>query len=126
MEKDIALHERIVELAEMMVAPEEGERPLLEALCTAAETAAAGRLKEGLTPESCGPAYLCAAAMLAAAGMTACRDDGGVEQFTAGEVTIRTGGGGGCEAGAALRRQAAGLMAEYWRDDGFAFVGVKG
>lgn len=109
-----------------MAAPEEEERPLLEALCTAAETASAGRLREGLTPESCGPAYLCATAMIAAAGLTACRDDGGVEQFTAGEVTVRTGGGGGCEAGAALRRQAAGLMAEYWRDDGFAFVGVKG
>ena len=49
-----------------------------------------------------------------------------MEQFTAGDVTIRTGGSDGCGDGASLRRQAALLMADYWKDDGFAFVGVKG
>ena len=118
-------HERSMELAEAIASPEESERPLLDALCTAAETAAAGRLKDGLTPKDCGFTFLCAAAMLAAAGLLPCREDGGTEQFTAGDVSIRTASGG-CGAGAALRRQAARLMAEYWRDDGFAFVGVRG
>lgn len=126
MREDMSAHERIMELAEAMTSPEESERPLLEALCTAAEAAAAERLKEGLTPEDCGVTYLCAAAMLAAAGLMPCRENGGVEQFTAGEVSIRTGGSDGCEEGASLRRQAAFLMADYWRDDGFAFVGVRG
>ena len=119
-------HERIMELAEAIASPEESERPLLDALCTAAETAAAGRLKDGLTPKDCGFKFLCAAAMLAAAGLLPCRENGGVEQFTAGDVTIRTGGSDGCGDGASLRRQAALLMADYWKDDGFAFVGVKG
>lgn len=119
-------HERILELAEAMTGPSEEERPLLEALCTAAETAAAERLKEGLTPADCGCTYLCAAAMLAAAGLLPCRESGGTEQFTAGDVTVRSGGSDGCEAGASLRRHAAILMADYWEDDGFAFVGVKG
>lgn len=126
MDESRSLHQRVLELAEAMAQPEERERHLLEALCTAAEADAAGRLRDGLTPESCGFAYLCAAAMLAVSGLLPCREDGGTEQFTAGDVSIRTAGGSGCGAGAALRRQAAGLMAEYWRDDGFAFVGVRG
>ncbi|MCI9677928.1 MAG: hypothetical protein HFF77_02990 [Oscillospiraceae bacterium] len=125
MDESRSLHQRVLELAEAMAQPEERERPLLEALCTAAEADAAGRLRDDLTPESCGFAYLCAAAMLAVSGLLPCREDGGTEQFTAGDVSIRTASGG-CGAGAALRRQAAGLMAEYWRDDGFAFVGVRG
>ena len=124
MGEHLTAYERILELAEAMTGPAEQERPLLEALCTAAEAEAAGRLREGLTPEDCGCAYLCAAAMLAAAGLLPCRDAGGAEQFTAGDVTIRTGGG--CEAGADLRRQAAALMTGLWRDDGFAFAGVRG
>ena len=52
-------HERIMELAEAIASPEESERPLLDALCTAAETAAAGRLKDGLTPKDCGFTFLC-------------------------------------------------------------------
>lgn len=124
--EELSVHQRVLELAAAMTLPTEQEKPMLEALCTAAEAMAAQRLKEGLTPADCGCTYLCAAAMLAAAGLLPCRESGGVEQFTAGDVTIRTGGGDGCAEGAALRRQAACLMAGYWEDDGFAFVGVKG
>ena len=106
MDESRSLHQRVLELAEAMAQPEERERPLLEALCTAAEADAAGRLRDDLTPESCGFAYLCAAAMLAVSGLLPCREDGGTEQFTAGDVSIRTASGG-CGAGAALRRQAA-------------------
>ena len=63
----------------------------------------------------------------AAAGLLPARSGGGVEQFTAGEVSIRTGGGGDlCQLAAAFRRQAADLMAPFWGDDGFAFLGVRG
>ena len=69
MDESRSLHQRVLELAEAMAQPEERERPLLEALCTAAEADAAGRLRDDLTPESCGFAYLCAAAMLAVSGL---------------------------------------------------------
>lgn len=120
------MHENILKLAAAISQAAAGERELLEALCAAAEEELSGRLREERTPEQCGDAFLCAAAMLAAAGLMACRESGGVEQFTAGEVSLRLGGSGAGEAAALLRRQAAALMAPHWRDDAFAFVGVRG
>lgn len=119
------MHERIVELARAAASPSEAEDALLEALCTAAEAQLTARLRKGVTAADCGDAFPCAAALLAAAGLLPCRGADGVEQFTAGDVSIRTGGSG-CEAGAALRAQAAALMAPYWEDGGFAFMGVRG
>ncbi len=47
--------------------------------------------------------------------------------FTAGSVSVSTGGSGEQEkTGALLRRQARRLLAGWLRDDGFAFQGVKG
>ena len=65
--------------------------------------------------------------MLAAAGLIACRGGGTVEQFSAGDVSLRTGGSGdSCKAAASMRQCAAEVMRPYWVDDGFAFAGVKG
>lgn len=119
--------EQIVHLAEVIVQPSQAERPLLTALCAAAEAELARRLREGLSPEDCGDAFPCAAALLAAAGILPCRSGGDVEQFSVGDVSLRTGGGGQvCEASAAMRRQAAGMMSGYWDDGAFAFLGVQG
>ena len=115
--------EQIVHLAEAIVQPSETERPLLTALCAAAGAEIEGRLRDGISPEDCGDAFPCAAALLAAAS----RSGGDVEQFSVGDVSLRTGGGGQvCEAVAAMRRQAASMMAGYWGDDAFAFLGVRG
>lgn len=119
--------EQILSLATIIAHPSEEERPLLTALCIAAEAELSRRLKDGIRPEDCGDAFPCAAALLAAAGLLPCRSEGDVEQFTAGDVSVRTGGGDRtCEAAAAMRRQAAGMMAPYWGDGEFAFQGVKG
>ena len=119
--------EQILHLAEAIIQPSEAERPLLTALCASAEAELAGRLREGLSPEDCGDAFPCAAALLAAAGVLPCRSGGDVEQFSAGDVSLRTGGGGQvCGTAAAMRRQAADMMAGYWGDDSFAFLGVRG
>lgn len=117
-------HERILQIASSIAQAGEEEYPLLEALCTAAEERLTGRLRTGLRPEQCADVFCCAAAMLAAADMLVCRGGGDVEQFRAGDVSVRVGGAG--EAAAALRRQAACLMAPYWDDDSFAFLGVRG
>lgn len=119
--------EQILHLAAAIVQPSEEEQPLLTALCAAAEAELTRRLREGLSPEDCGDAFPCAAALMAAAGILPCRSGGDVEQFSAGDVSLRTGGGGqACEAAAAMRRQAASMMAGYCGDDAFAFLGVRG
>ena len=121
------MHEAILKLASAIARPSEEEAGLLEALCTAAEAETAGRLREDVRQEDCGSAFLCAAALLAAAGLLPCRESAGVEQFSAGDVSLRLGGSEElCQVSAALRRQAAAVMAPYWQDDGFAFLGVRG
>lgn len=118
---------QILDLAALIVQPSEAEMPLLSALCTAAETELARRLKEGLKPEDCGDSFTCAAALLAASGLLPCRDGGSVEQFSVGDVSVRTGGSSHtCDAAAAMRRQAAVMMSCYCSDNEFAFLGVHG
>lgn len=119
--------EQIVCLAAAIVQPTEEERPLLTALCTAVEAEMRRRMRADVRPEDCGDAFPCAAALLAAAGLLPCRCGGGVEEFSVGDVSVRTGEDGrACTAAAAMRRQAAGMMAPYWCDDEFAFQGVNG
>ena len=79
----------------------------------------AGRGNEELLRPLCqaGPAVPVAAAWLVLAGLEAGTD--GVTSFSAGDLTVHTGGDG---AGA-MRRQAERLMAPYLAD-GFAFRGV--
>lgn len=120
------MFEQIPLLAAAVTLPTEAERPLLAALCTAAVGEVASRLRPGLTAEDCGDAFLCAAAMTAAAGLMSCRSGGEAEQFSAGDVSLRIGSGDGSRAALSMRRHAAELMAPYWADDGFAFAGVKG
>ena len=119
--------EQISLLAAAIALPTEAERPLLEALCSAAVDEVTRRLRPGLTAEDCGDAFLCAAVMTAAAGLMSCRSSGDVEQFSVGDVSLRTGGGSDSgKAASAMRRHAAGMMEPYWADDSFAFTGVKG
>jgi len=115
---------QVMSLAEAIVRPNEAELPLLTAMCTAAVTELTGRLREGLSPEDCGDAFSCAAALLAAAGMLPCRGSGDVEQFSVGDVSLRMGGEG--TGGDTLRRQAERMMAPYCGDSDFAFLGVRG
>lgn len=119
------MQDYIFSLAAAIVQPQEEEKPLLAALCAAAEAKLAGRLRDGLAPADCGNAFPCAAALLAAAGLLPCRSGGAVEQFTAGDVSIRTGGGLAAAA-AAMERQAGALLEGYAADGGFAFLGVRG
>ena len=90
-----------------------GQETALEALCQAAETELARRLRPGVSPE-------------ALAGLTA-GESAGVERFTAGSVTIQEGGGAdAAERSAALRLQAETVLGPYLADRGFAFQGVEG
>ena len=99
-----------------------GPEELLLPLVQAVERQLAGRLREGVAPEDCGPAFPLAAAMLVMdrlSGMT-----GGVTSFTAGELTIRREQGGTGRKG--LSAQAEGLLAPWLGDTGFMFQGAEG
>jgi hypothetical protein len=115
----------IVELAKSVASPSESEEALLETLCTAAEGELLTYLRPGVTAEDCQEAFCCAAALLAVSTLVACRESGGVEQFTVGEVSVRSGGGSSARADA-LRQQALYMLLPYCADDGFAFLGVPG
>lgn len=121
------MFEHVLSLASVIVQPSEEEKPLLAALCAAAVTDLTGRLRPSLTPEDCGDAFPCAAALSAAAAMLPCRGGGDVEQFSAGDVSVRTGGSGGArQAAGEMRRRAEEIIAPYAADGSFAFRGVRG
>ena len=111
--------DHIVSLAAAIAGPSDAERPLLEALCASAEDQLKRRLRPGVAPEDCGDALPCA-------GLLPCRSAGEPEQFTAGDVSVRTDGGRLCRTAAALRRQAAGMMVPFCEAGDFAFRGVRG
>lgn len=84
------MEEQILAFVELMGG--RGNEELLRPLCQAAEREMAGRLREGLSPEACGPAFPVAAAWLVLAGLEAGTD--GVTSFSAGDLTVHTGGDG--------------------------------
>lgn len=97
------------------------ETDLLNAVCQAAVSSLRSRLREDLEPEECLSDFVTAAGLYAAAALAEIGDLNGVEQFTAGDLTVRRGGGH--SAAEHLRQQAAMLMAPYTRS-GFSFLGV--
>jgi len=103
----------------------EDQEELLLPLVQAAQDSLAGRLREGVTPEDCGPAFLLSAAMWAMDRLeSAVGSDREIASFTAGDLTIRRGGHSG-RAGS-LSGQADRLLAPWLRDTGFSFRGVRG
>ncbi|MGM9619319.1 MAG: hypothetical protein ACI3W8_05760 [Oscillospiraceae bacterium] len=111
-------------LAASLCHPAAEQEELLRLLCAAAESELTAKLKEGCTAEDCGEAFTCAAALLAAADFRAGLTAGGEPvSFTAGSVSVSTGG---AESAAMLRRQARRLLSGRIEDDGFAFQGVRG
>jgi len=114
--------EEIYQLAMGLGRPLEGEEELLRLLCRSAEQSLDRRL--GGKREECPEAFLCAAALLAAAGLLDSRAGGDTERFTVGEVSVTAGGGGG--GGLRLRQQAERMIAPYCAQNGFVFRGVRG
>lgn len=95
--------------------------PLIQAVCERF----AGRLREGVTPEDCGPAFPLAAAMTVMdrlSGITGGGSAGEVTSFTAGDLTIRRR----AESRKSLSEQAEELLAPWLKTTGFCFQGVEG
>lgn len=98
---------------------DEKRSALLNALCAAATASLTARLREGLTPDDCKADFIAAASLFALAALNGA--DENVQQFTAGDLTVRK-----CDADAAskcLFNQATLVIAPYLKDR-FCFLGV--
>ncbi|MBR3950079.1 MAG: hypothetical protein IKJ84_05330 [Oscillospiraceae bacterium] len=98
-------------------------RALLGLLCEAAAAALASRLREGLTAADCGRDFVMAASLYALADLWRLDGQEQVEEFKAGDLTVRQGGVAPEGAAECLQKRAEALMKPYLRDP-FAFLGV--
>lgn len=96
---------------------EERQAAMLRLLCSGAVSSLTGRLKNGVSVEDCQEAFVGAASLYALSGLW--ESGGGVQEFRAGDLTVRQVEG----RGAGLRQQADRMLAAFLKD-GFSFVGV--
>jgi hypothetical protein len=94
------------------------EKPELLEYCAAAEAELKSRLHEGVSPEDIGNIWNTACAL---AAISMYRLTPGELRFRAGNLSI-----GERHPVPALRARAEALLAPYLKDDGFAFLGVRG
>ena len=102
---------------------EETQQELLRLLCGAAASSLALRLKEGLRPQDCAQDFVAAASLYAVAALVEAGEGSSVEEFKAGDLTVKTGTADREGAARALFRQAE-LLARPYLADSFSFVGV--
>lgn len=97
------------------------ETALLRVLCRGAERSLTAQLRRGLTAEDCLADFVSAAGLMALAALSETGEGDVVEQFTAGDVTVRKRSASA--AANCLRYQARVMMTPYLRDN-FLFQGV--
>ena len=99
----------------------ETQTELLKLLCGAAVSVLTARLKDGITPENCTEAFVMAASLNALAGLNCAESEMGVQEFRAGDLTVKKGDR---DVGARQLRQQAQVLMEPYLKDRFAFLGV--
>jgi len=102
---------------------EDDQLQSLETLCTISTAALTARLREGLTPDDCKADFIAAASLFALAALNGVKNRGDLEQFTAGDLTVRKATGYDDAASKCLRNQAELMIAPYLKDR-FTFRGV--
>lgn len=102
---------------------EEQQAKLLEVLCSAATSSLTVRLREGITPEDCKADFIAAASLYALASLNDVEETVQVEEFQAGDLTVRQSKSGRDAASNCLQRQADMLILPYLKDR-FSFLGV--
>ena len=117
------MDQEILDMTVILTGAAEDRQMLLTALCTAARQRWQARLREGVTVEDCGQAFVCAAAdFLTGEGGSAA-----ASSFSAGEISVSTSSAADRSACAqALRDTAEELMAPYAQSGSFSFRSVRG
>ena len=119
----MTLTEQVFAQAALLAGELDGRQTnLLRLLCGASASSLAARLREGLTPEDCKADFIAAASLLALAQLNGV-DDAQVEEFKAGDLTVKQGSKNRDAASQCLQRQAELMIAPYLKD-GFSFRGV--
>lgn len=96
---------------------------LLRVLCQGAVAVLGSRLREGLTPEDCKADFVAAASLYALSSLNSAEDTGKVEEFKAGDLTVKQGAASLDAASRCLERQAEQIIRPYLKDS-FSFQGV--
>ncbi len=118
------LSEQVFAQASMLAGElEEKQRGLLRLLCGIATSSLSARLKPGLTPEDCKADFIAAASLYALAALNGADRDVDMEEFKAGDLSIKKGSSGMDAASRCLERQAELIISPYLKDR-FAFLGV--
>ena len=102
---------------------EEDQMQSLETLCTIATATLAVRLRDGLTPDDCKADFIAAASLYALASLGSVEETVNVEEFKAGDLTVRQSKSGRDAASSCLQRQADMMILPYLKDR-FSFMGV--
>lgn len=97
---------------------------VLRRLCEASSGELRARLRENVEAEDIRELFVTAASVLALSMYMALTDSLSGEEVRAGELSVKKRALGA--SAAELRKQAETLLAEYLRDEGFAFMGVSG
>ena len=101
----------------------ERQQLVLGALCTATTASLNARLREGLTAEDCKADFVAAASLYALSSLNSAEDSGKVEEFKAGDLTVKQGAASSDAASRCLERQAEQIIRPYLKDS-FSFQGV--
>ena len=96
---------------------------LLEVLCRSAEVSLTAKLRKGITPEDCKADFIAAASLYALATLDGISETVQVEEFQAGDLTIRQSSDRKAAASSCLQRQADMMIQPYLKDR-FTFLGV--
>ena len=119
MMKELAFAQALLLTGEL----EAKQRELLRILCGAAVSSLQLRLKEGLKQEAYAQDLISAASLYAVAALGASSEEMVLEEFKAGDLSVKQSGGKKDTAALALEKQAQMLMKPYLADS-FAVVGV--
>lgn len=98
-------------------------RELLRLLCSAAVNTLSTQLREDVTPEQCREDFVAAASLYALGQWYQGRAGGEIQEFQAGDLTVKRGQSNSQLSPESLTRQALGLLRPYLRDS-FCFQGV--
>ena len=102
---------------------EEADLALLRLLCGTAVSNLSRQLREEITPEDCREEFVAAASLYALSSLNSAEDSGKVEEFKAGDLTVKQGAASLDAASRCLERQAEQIIRPYLKDS-FSFQGV--
>ena len=116
------LTEQIFAQAALLAGPlTEQQTELLKVLVQAAESSLRNRLRDGLTEEDCKADFVAAASLYALAALHEAGKTGGLEEFRAGDLTVRRSG---MDTSSRCLQRQADLIIQPFLKDSFAFMGV--